>query len=87
MALQGTISAQQLTAFVMYVEFVTSASLSVCDQWVGFAYQPILSPWTGPPESQVGVSVSSLTLVSGAFKQWVCFRFYSHCGTIMDGCL
>lgn len=33
MALQGKITAQQLTSFVMYVEFVTSASLSVCDQW------------------------------------------------------
>lgn len=40
MALQGTISAQQLTAFVMYVEFVTSASLSVCDQWVGLPTSP-----------------------------------------------
>lgn len=34
MALKGVINAQQLTSFVMYVEFVTSASLSVCDQWV-----------------------------------------------------
>jgi hypothetical protein len=34
MALRGQITAQQLTSFVMYVEFVTSASLSVCDQWV-----------------------------------------------------
>lgn len=33
MALRGQITAQQLTSFVMYVEFVTSASLSVCDQW------------------------------------------------------
>ena len=34
MALKGVITAQQLTSFVMYVEFVTSASLAVCDQWV-----------------------------------------------------
>jgi ABC-type multidrug transport system fused ATPase/permease subunit len=33
MAMKGQITAQQLTSFVMYVEFVTSASLSVCDQW------------------------------------------------------
>lgn len=33
MALQGTITAQQLTTFVLYVEFVTYASLNVCDQW------------------------------------------------------
>lgn len=32
MALQGVINAEQLTSYVMYVEFVTSASLSVCDQ-------------------------------------------------------
>ncbi len=29
MALAGTINAQQLTSYVMYVEFVTAASLSV----------------------------------------------------------
>lgn len=34
MALKGIITPQQLTSFVMYVEFVTSASLAVCDQWV-----------------------------------------------------
>lgn len=33
MALKGVITAQQLTTFVLYVEFVTYASLSVCDQW------------------------------------------------------
>lgn len=33
MALQGVITAQQLTTFVLYVEFVTYASLNVCDQW------------------------------------------------------
>ena len=33
MALSGKISAEQLTTFVLYVEFVTAASLSVCDQW------------------------------------------------------
>ena len=33
MALKGIITAQQLTTFVLYVEFVTYASLNVCDQW------------------------------------------------------
>lgn len=33
MALKGVITAQQLTTFVLYVEFVTYASLNVCDQW------------------------------------------------------
>ena len=33
MALSGQISPEQLTTFVLYVEFVTAASLSVCDQW------------------------------------------------------
>ena len=33
MALNGVITAQQLTTFVLYVEFVTYASLNVCDQW------------------------------------------------------
>ena len=33
MALSGTITPEQLTTFVLYVEFVTAASLSVCDQW------------------------------------------------------
>ena len=33
MALTGKITAEQLTTFVLYVEFVTAASLSVCDQW------------------------------------------------------
>ena len=36
MALDGAINAQQLTSYVMYVEFVTAASLSVCDQWGPF---------------------------------------------------
>lgn len=35
MALGGRISPEQLTTFVLYVEFVTAASLSVCDQWGG----------------------------------------------------
>lgn len=35
MALSGQISPEQLTTFVLYVEFVTAASLSVCDQWGG----------------------------------------------------
>ena len=35
MALAGRISPEQLTTFVLYVEFVTAASLSVCDQWGG----------------------------------------------------
>ena len=33
MALSGKITPEQLTTFVLYVEFVTAASLSVCDQW------------------------------------------------------
>lgn len=33
MALSGSITPEQLTTFVLYVEFVTAASLSVCDQW------------------------------------------------------
>ena len=33
MALRGAITPEQLTTFVLYVEFVTAASLSVCDQW------------------------------------------------------
>ena len=36
MALDGAINAQELTSYVMYVEFVTAASLSVCDQWGPF---------------------------------------------------
>ena len=35
MALAGRITPEQLTTFVLYVEFVTAASLSVCDQWGG----------------------------------------------------
>ncbi|CAL8468057.1 g7596 [Coccomyxa elongata] len=35
MALGGRITPEQLTTFVLYVEFVTAASLSVCDQWGG----------------------------------------------------
>lgn len=33
MAFQGLVNPEQLTTFVLYVEFVTAASLSVCDQW------------------------------------------------------
>lgn len=33
MALSGQVNPEQLTTFVLYVEFVTAASLSVCDQW------------------------------------------------------
>ena len=42
MALSGTITPEQLTTFVLYVEFVTAASLSVCDQW-GEALGPVAS--------------------------------------------
>ncbi|DBA87924.1 TPA: hypothetical protein ACH3X1_004912 [Trebouxia sp. C0004] len=33
MALAGQVNPEQLTTFVLYVEFVTAANLSVCDQW------------------------------------------------------
>ena len=33
MALAGRITAQQLTSFYLYTDFVVAASLSVCDQW------------------------------------------------------
>ncbi len=33
MALAARISAQQLTSFYLYTDFVVAASLSVCDQW------------------------------------------------------
>ena len=33
MALASQVNPEQLTTFVLYVEFVTAASLSVCDQW------------------------------------------------------
>lgn len=33
MALSGRITAQQLTSFYLYTDFVVAASLSVCDQW------------------------------------------------------
>lgn len=32
-ALQGTVTAEQLTTFCFYAEFMASALLSVCDQW------------------------------------------------------
>ena len=33
MALAGQVSPEQLATFVLYMESVTAASLSVCDQW------------------------------------------------------
>ena len=58
MALQGIINAEQLTAYVMYVEFVTSASLSVCDQWGPFmealgASERVISYLDRPPAPQI----------------------------------
>lgn len=32
-ALQGSVTAEQLTTFCFYAEFMASALLSVCDQW------------------------------------------------------
>lgn len=58
MALQGLINAEQLTSYVMYVEFVTSASLSVCDQWGPFmeslgASERVISYLDRPPAPQI----------------------------------
>ena len=58
MALAGTINAQQLTSYVMYVEFVTAASLSVCDQWGPFmealgASERVIGYLDLPPAPQV----------------------------------
>ena len=36
MVLTGRLSAEQLTNFVFYVEFVTYASLNVCDEYTEF---------------------------------------------------
>ena len=33
MVLQGTLTAEQLTNFVFYTEFVTYSSLNVCDEF------------------------------------------------------
>ncbi len=44
MALAGRISAQQLTSFYLYTDFVVAASLSVCDQWGA-----IMARCTPPP--------------------------------------
>jgi len=58
MALKGIITPQQLTSFVMYVEFVTSASLAVCDQWgpsmeaLG-ASERVISYLDAPPAPQI----------------------------------
>ena len=58
MALQGDISGQQLTSFVLYTEFVMSASLSVCDQWGGVmeaigASERVIEYLDHPPAPQI----------------------------------
>ena len=58
MALQGVINAEQLTAYVLYVEFVAAASLSVCDQWGPFmealgASERVISYLDRPPAPQI----------------------------------
>lgn len=58
MALAGRISGQQLTAFVLYVEFVMAASLSVCDQWGGVmeaigASERVIDYLDAPPAPQL----------------------------------
>ena len=63
MALEGAINAQQLTSYVMYVEFVTAASLSVCDQWGPFmealgASERVIGYLDLPPAPQVAPGVT-----------------------------
>ena len=58
MALRGEISGQQLTSFVLYTEFVMSASLSVCDQWGGVmeaigASERVIEYLDHPPAPQI----------------------------------
>ena len=58
MAMRGRITPQQLTTFVLYVEFVTSASLSVCDQWSGImesigASERVMEHLDRPPAQQL----------------------------------
>ena len=61
--LEGAINAQQLTSYVMYVEFVTAASLSVCDQWGPFmealgASERVIGYLDLPPAPQVAPGVT-----------------------------
>ena len=58
MALAGKVTGQQLTAFVLYVEFVMAASLSVCDQWGGVmeaigASERVIDYLDAPPAPQM----------------------------------
>jgi ABC-type multidrug transport system fused ATPase/permease subunit len=58
MALAGRITPEQLTTFVLYVEFVTAASLSVCDQWGGImesigASERVMEYLDRPPAQQL----------------------------------
>lgn len=59
MALNGQVNPEQLTTFVLYVEFVTAASLSVCDQWgplmeaIG-ASERVMYYLDRPPAPQIG---------------------------------
>ncbi|KAK9812558.1 hypothetical protein WJX73_008602 [Symbiochloris irregularis] len=58
MALAGKVTGQQLTAFVLYVEFVMAASLSVCDQWGGVmeaigASERVIDYLDAPPAPQL----------------------------------
>ena len=72
MALNGIIDGQTLTTFVFYVEFVTAASLSVCDQWgsimevsncFSFFACETLSP-SQPSTSTLGLLLASLHMVA-----------------------
>lgn len=39
-ALKGVITPEQLTAFILYVEFVTTASIAVCEQYASVMEVP-----------------------------------------------
>ena len=72
MALRGEISGQQLTSFVLYTEFVMSASLSVCDQWGGVmeaigASERVIEYLDHPPAPQIQPGT-----VPAAFTGQVC---------------
>ena len=77
MALKGVITAQQLTTFVLYVEFVTYASLNVCDQWGAImesigASERVMEFLDKPPAAQLAPG-RVLPHFSGSVRPSPCF--------------
>lgn len=80
MVYQGSITPEQLTTFVLYVEFVTSSSVAVCDQYGAImeaigASERVLSYLEDPPSKQIGQGAVLPTVTGQVTFKDITFKY------------